>query len=184
MPIETDEPVLDKERLLDVVHYICSKCDPAELGNVKLHKVLYFADMLHFVGTGRALTGGEYQKQRFGPCARHLTWAICQLRDNGRLEVRQRDFHGFIKMDYIGRGEVRYVPLGNYVIPLLNDVIDFVCRHSAKEISELSHNAAWEAVKLGDRIPYFTAYWMQLPEVTDEDVAAAEVELRSIPEFA
>jgi hypothetical protein len=31
---------LDRDKLLDVVHYICARCDRRELGKVKLHKIL------------------------------------------------------------------------------------------------------------------------------------------------
>ena len=57
----------DREKFLEAVHYICTHCDPRELGRVKLHKILYFADMLHYVGYGRPLTGEEYQKQNSAP---------------------------------------------------------------------------------------------------------------------
>ncbi len=176
---------MDGEVCLDVVHYICSRCNPSELGNVKLHKILYFSDMLHFTATGRPLTGVEYQKQRFGPCARHLTRAIAELREQGRLNVHPREFYGFTKMDYIAVGAPRLDRLGNeIVLPLLNEVIDFVCSRSAKEISELSHNAAWDSVGYGDRIAYFTAFWMQIPELTEDHVTAAEERIARLPEFA
>lgn len=179
------EPKLDYERLLDVVHYICSKCDPSELGNVKLHKILYFADMLHFVDTGRALTGVEYQKQQFGPCARHLTKAISDLQKQGRIRVERRDFYGFRKMDYISVQAPRLEHLANEkIMPLLDAVIEFACRHSAKEISELSHTAAWSSVSMGERIPYFTAYWLKYPEITEEDIEEAERRVSQLPEFA
>lgn len=182
---DQNEPKLDYDRLQDVVHYVCSKCEPSELGNVKLHKILYFADMLHFASTGRALTGVEYQKQKFGPCARHLTKALCDLRDQGRLKIEKRSFYGFKKMDYVALGEPRLDSLDNEsVAALLDAVIDYVCQRSAREISELSHTAAWDAVGLGERIPYYTAYWLQHPEVTAEDVAEAERRLLRLPEFA
>src|SRR6266849_9373459 len=66
--VDVDEQIqFDRAKLLDVVHYVCAKVPVPELGRVKLHKNLYFADMLHFAATGRPLTGVEYQKQPFGP---------------------------------------------------------------------------------------------------------------------
>jgi len=182
---DPDEPQLDFERLLDVVHYICSKCDPSELGNVKLHKILYFSDMLHFAKTGRPLTGVEYQKQKYGPCARHLTKAVLELREQGRLKIEKRDFYGFKKMDYVAIGEPRLNRLANDNITTLVDlVIDFVCQRTAKEISELSHSSPWEAAEMGEKIPYYTAFWLQLPELTEYDVIEAENRLQELPEFA
>ena len=138
-----EEPTfeLDHQKLKDVVHYICSKCSPEELGNVKLHKILYFSDMLHFQSTGQPLTGVEYQKQKFGPTARHLGWAVGQLISENKLRSEDRDYYGFAKRAYISLSAPRNDRIGN-VTHLLDDVIDFVCARSAKEISELSHNVA------------------------------------------
>jgi hypothetical protein len=89
----------DRAKLKHAVHYICARCPVDELGKVRLHKMLYFADMLHFIGTGTPLTGVQYQKQKLGPIARHLNWAIDELIREGRLRVERRDYFGFEKMD-------------------------------------------------------------------------------------
>src|SRR5208337_999071 len=88
-------------KLKDVTHYVCYRCTQEELGNVKLHKILYFADMLHFLSERKPLTGVEYQKQAFGPVARHLSWAINELSKEGAIKVEKRDYFGFKKTDYI-----------------------------------------------------------------------------------
>ena len=75
--VSLDEDIqFDRRKLLSVVHCICATGPVEELGRVKLHKILYFADMLHYAARGQPLTGVEYQKQPFGPAARHLTWAL------------------------------------------------------------------------------------------------------------
>jgi hypothetical protein len=177
--IDIDEQIqFDRAKLLDVVHYVCDKLPPPELGRVKLHKILYFADMLHFAATGRPLTGVEYQKQPFGPVARHLTWAVRNLAAAGKLEVRRRDYFGFAKYDFIALEAPDTSRLSALERQLIDDVSAFVCAHSAREISELRHNAAWEGVAVGERIPYYTAFDLQPVEISDEDVewGAAEAE--------
>ncbi|MBU6379552.1 MAG: DUF4065 domain-containing protein [Gammaproteobacteria bacterium] len=173
----------NRQKMLDVVHYIVANCTPEELGNVKLHKVLYFADMLHFVHTGRPLTGVEYLKQKFGPCARHLNSVVSSLSKNNKIKVSRRDYFGFTKIDYIS---IAAPPnkLDNVEIAIIDACMNYVCQRTAKEISELSHNAAWELVKFGEVIPYETAYWLQHVEVTQEDVNEAVEQLRAIPEFS
>lgn len=175
-----DEPPFDRARLLDAVHYICSRCSREELGNVKLHKILYFADMLHFTSTGRPLTGVPYRKQSFGPVATHLTWATSQLARDGKIRVDRRDYYGFNKLDYVCVQPPKLDKLSNYAIQLLNDVIEFVCARSAKEISELSHNAAWDVVKMGDPIPYYSAFGMYPAAVSEADIKAAASEASRI----
>lgn len=176
-----DEQVqFDREKLLAVIHYVCEKLPTAELGRVKLHKILYFSDMLHFAATGRPLTGVEYRKQPFGPVARHLIWALRTLEENGCIEVRRRTYFGFPKDDFIVLRPSDRSRLSELERHLVDDVADFVCGRSAREISELSHNAAWESAAVGERLPYFTAFNLSPVEVTDDDVAWGESEARRI----
>lgn len=168
------------QKLKDVVHYICARCHQDELGNVKLHKLLYFADMLHFLSSNKPLTGVEYQKQSFGPVARHLSWAINELSREGALMVQKRDYYGFKKTDYLSLQPPSVSRLTNLEIALLNDVIEFVCERSAKEISELSHLEPWKAAEIGETLPYYSAYGLLPSVVTDDDVEAAIVHARSI----
>lgn len=171
------EPELRREKLLDVVHYVATQCDPSELGKVKLHKILYFTDMLHFLSTGESVTGCSYQKQQFGPVARHLSWAIDQLCKDGRLCVEQREYYGYKKLDLKPIASIdassRFT---NSELSLLGDVIDFVTSRSAKEISEISHNDAWKAVNVGEEIPYFSALGLIPSEVDEADLAWVEQE--------
>ena len=173
--MEMKAPVyrLDRDKLIKVVHYVCANCSPEELGSVKLHRILYFSDMLHFLSTGEPLTGVEYRKQQFGPTARHLAWAVNELAAQGKLKIEQRDYFGFSKTDYIAVQQPGPGSLSNHAVQILNDVIAFVCSRSAKEISELSHDAAWQAAEIGEVIPYHAALGLLPCAITDSDVAAA-----------
>ena len=170
----------DRAKLKDVVLYVCDNCDPSELGNVKLHKILYFSDMLMFMHSGKPLTGVDYIKQQFGPTARHLTSVVNELSSLGALKVETRDYFGFEKKSYIALAKPAAGALGNDEIEIISDVIDFVCARSAREISELSHDFAWLLAEMGERIPYAAAYGLQPAEITDHDRAAALAEARRI----
>ena len=173
-------PKFDRDKFLDVVHYICSRCEPEELGNVKLHKILYFADMMAFLDDFTPLTGAEYQKQKFGPVAKHLSWAISDLCKSGRISATKRSYFGFTKTDYISLLPPTSNRLSERDLNILNDMIDFVCARSAREISELSHNAAWHAARLGETIPYASALGLVPIFVSDQDIAAAMAEAKRI----
>jgi uncharacterized phage-associated protein len=167
-------------KLKDVVHFVCSQCRREELGNVKLHKILYFADMIHYISCGKPLTGVEYQKQQFGPVARHLSWAINELCKEGSLKVEKRDYFGFSKTDYYSTTRPSLARLSNSETQILQDVIDFVCARSAKEISELSHLAPWDAAEMGEVIPYYSSLALLPSAVSDADVDAAKKEAEAI----
>ena len=159
----------DREKFKEAILFIASYCPRAELGNVKLHKILYFSDMLFFLQEGRPLTGAEYVKQKFGPVARHLTAAIAELASEGRLTVTEEDYFGLSKKSYVPREAFNKTRLSDTEIALITEVADYVRGRSAKEISELSHTAVWEAAELGEPLPYFTALRLVPTEFTDAD---------------
>jgi uncharacterized phage-associated protein len=175
------EVQFDRSKFLDVIHYIVDAFDdPRELGNVKLHKALYFSDMLMYAATGVPITGVDYQKQQFGPVARHLTWALRELTRAGRINTERKDYYGFqrLEMRSLRRPELHRIAEAER--SLLDDVIAFVRNRSAREISELSHTAVWESRQIGDPIPYYTAFNLAPTVVTDEDVAWGVEEARKI----
>src|SRR5262245_62042967 len=130
----------DRERFKDVVHYIVhyvgDNLDPSKLGNTKLHKALYFADVLHYLDTGRPLTGADYQRQRFGPTARYLTWALKSLEAEGRISVSKSNYYGYAKTEYRALMPPRTAGLSRPQLQMVEHVIGFVCAHTAVEISE------------------------------------------------
>ena len=169
------QPVqFDREKLKEAVWLLASYCPTQELGNVKLHKMLYFSDMLHFLDEGHPITGVEYQKQKFGPTARYLAAALRSLETDGVLRIIEEPYHGFFKKTYMILSPYKASRLDYKEQSLLKEVADFVRGKTAKEISELSHNAAWEAASLGDPIPYFTALRLVPDESTDEDLVWAD----------
>jgi uncharacterized phage-associated protein len=179
--VSLDEDIqFDRSKLLSVVHYICATVPVEELGRVKLHKILYFADMLHYAARGQPLTGVEYQKQPFGPAARHLKWALQTLEDRGQLTVSRRDYFGFPKDDFLSLREPDPESLTGYERELLGEVADFVRLRSARQISEFSHNDAWSAVSMGERIPYYTAYSLCPVALDENDLAWGELEARKV----
>ena len=178
--MEEDYIRFDRRKFKQVVHYICAHCDADKLGNIKLHKILYFADMMHFSSKGKPLTGVDYLKQRFGPIARHLTSALSDLQAEGKLDVRTRDYFGFQKKDYVSVAPLEALSITNEEAELLQDVIAFVCEHSAKTISDLSHDLTWQIAKLGERMPYAAVEGWGPSVVSDRDVELATTEARRI----
>jgi uncharacterized phage-associated protein len=163
----------DKKKFEDVVHYVCNACknNPDTLGKTKLHKILYFADMLHFIDTFEPLTGVEYQKQPFGPTARHLGWALNELEKTKKIKVSETSYFGLRKFDFLSLKEPKSNRISEDEKSLLDAVIAFVCGMTANEISDLSHQAPWEKAKIGEVIPYESAFLLLQPEeITQETI--------------
>lgn len=171
------KPVFDRDKFKAAIHYLCHHAD-RDFGRIKRHKALYFADMVHFIGVARPLTGVEYVKQQFGPTARHLKWALDELTRENKLFIVPEDYFGLGKDSFHSSKEPATNLLSEKEQRLLDETLRFIANFSATAISELSHNEAWHAFRIGDVIPYETAYWLVPTEVTDDDMAWAETQMR------
>lgn len=162
----------DRNKFKEIVLYVANNCAPANLGAVKLHKVLYFSDMLSFAFTGAPITGAVYRKRPHGPTADHLLAAVSELQREQALRVDSVDYFGYRKRQFTALRKPIDGVLSNFEEALLNDVIEFVCReNTAKTISEFSHQRPWDLVEFGDVIAYESAFLLFPEEVSEEALA-------------
>jgi hypothetical protein len=169
----------DREKFKETVLYIITHCDADHLGAVKLHKCLYFSDMLHFAFYGAPITGSQYRKRPFGPTSDDLLPALNDLSRAGAIDVQDVNYFGYRKKEYVGLRDPDSSRFNEHEQGLLNDVIEFVCRgNTAKTISEFSHNRAWEKAEYGAELPYHTAFYLLPMQVSEEakEWASKEVE--------
>jgi hypothetical protein len=162
----------NRQKLKNLVLLVCNSCQPSELGGVKLHKVLYFSDMLYYAATRRPITGETYVKQTFGPVAKHLPIIIRELVAEGRLEESFVNYYGFSKREFRAAREPDLSHFAADELATVRDVVEFVCRkNTAKTISEFSHTRVWEAAEMGEELPYFTVYAMYPAEISEDYLA-------------
>lgn len=174
----------NRAKFKDVVHYAVhfatTNFDAMMLGNTKLHKILYYCDMLQYLQTGRPLTGSDYLRQRFGPTSRFLGLGLKELKIEGRIFVGSTNYYGYNKAEYQSLEKPDTGRLSRDEIDLIEHIAKFVCAHTAVEISEFTHDDVWASVPMGERIPYYAAFAMFPAEITDEDVEDATQELTNI----
>ena len=171
----------DRNKLKAVVLYTCTKCDPTRLGAVKLHKVLYFADMLHYASTQRPITGATYRKRPLGPTCNSLPSVLRELEEAGAVQVREVDYFGYRKKEYHATQGVDIARFNSFELRLLDEIIDFVCNdNTARSISDFSHKRPWELAEFGDELPYYTAYHLFPPELSEDTIAWADEEARKL----
>jgi hypothetical protein len=148
----------DRNKLKAAILRICASCPPERLGAVKLHKVLYFADMISFALSGRAVTGAEYRKRPFGPTCVPLLPVLREMENDGQLIIREDEYFGLTKKTYQPLVQADDNRLSKDEGDLLEAVIDFVCnQNTARSISEISHQLPWELAEFGETISYDTA---------------------------
>lgn len=167
----------DRQKFKDVIHYVVANTRPDELGRVKLHKILYFTDMIWFIAEGRGLTGAEYRKQPMGPVATGLGIALGELEDEGCIRIGRMKYFGYDKATYEALKSLPQDRLSATERQLVDDVVEFVCRNNtARSISDFSHTRVWEATENGAVMPYFTALNLLPVEVEDAAISWAREE--------
>jgi hypothetical protein len=163
----TEGMALDRGKFKELVVHLCASAEQAGdegFGMVKLNKLLYHSDFEAFRLLGHPITGETYEKQEFGPVARHLPIVLDELAASGRL-----------KWQSIPRGpHTRKVPTVTPDPDAVADIGQFasdelqviraaekeLSAHGGRSASEWSHehSAGWRmARKYGDEIDYVTA---------------------------
>jgi hypothetical protein len=166
---------LDRQKLKSAILRIVSRCNADELGGVKLHKALYYADMVAFAATGSPITGAEYRKRPFGPTCDAALKAVRELEQAGALTVRDVEYYGYNKKEFHLAKEPDFQGLSEDELALLDEMTSFVCRdHTARAISEISHDVSWQMTEMGKIIPYYLSFNLVPAIVSDETVAWAE----------
>ncbi len=174
----------DLQKFKDVVHYAIEYASQnigtEAMGNTKLHKCLYYADILTFLDTMRPLTGADYHRQKFGPTARQLALALRQLAEEAQVRVDSVNYFGYSKKEYVLIAASNAERLSNRERDLIAHVIRFVCEKSAVEIGEFSHDEVWASVPVGARIPYFSAFAMFPAVYSEDDLKDAQQEILEV----
>ena len=151
---------LNRNKLKELILLICRECrDPEKLGAVKLQKILWYSDGRSFTMTGEPITGETYIKGQFGPVSPHVNALVRELEAEGKLTVRDVEYKGYPKKEYIARADADKSLFSEGELNLIKENIRNICEdHTASSISERSHNFVWEAAAMNEPIPY-EALW-------------------------
>jgi hypothetical protein len=153
---------MDRQKFKHLVHYIISsrRHDPDSLGAIKLNKILWLSDLRAYHQTGESITGARYIKREFGPVPASVMPVLHELEVEGSIRIREAPHYGKQKTEYVDLSPVTsdYF-LQPVEIEIVRHTIDEVCdRHTAKSISEASHDHVWEAAADGEEIPHYTVF--------------------------
>ncbi len=175
------EIVFDQEKFDNLVLYVASKCpDPTKLGAVRLRKILYYADSLHYMKTRRPIAGAVYIKWEKGPVPRQLEASLDRLERSGALVVKQ-DMHpyGYPMTFYYALREPDIKRFDAEEISLVDELIQIICsEYTAESISKLSHHNAWEVAEIGEELPYETVFVRWFGEINEDAVEWAKKEIK------
>jgi hypothetical protein len=151
----------DPEKFRELVVYVAANFgDEPPLGDVKLNKILHFADFLAYNRLGRAITGARYKKEKKGPIAVPLKPARKQLEAEDAVELEYKRWPHLRNPQTITRARRRPADVFS---PAEREIVDTVMAAlrsaTADETSELSHQRSpgWVLGEMHEDIPYDAA---------------------------
>ena len=169
---------MDQAKFKSLVHYICAKCeDHSKLGAIKLNKVLLYSEREAFLRLGAPITGARFVKRQFGPVPIAIVSTLEELQGEGAILIRDRLMYGKQKRDFINLKEADCSMFTAQEISIVDRVTHEICfLHTARSISEKTHDDVWEMAQIGEEIPLFTVFAVQ-GEVDETDIAWAQEKL-------
>ncbi len=162
------------QKYKDMVHYIISRCkNPADLGAIKLNKILWYADTLSYRATGAPISGEAYVKRQHGPVPKGIVKTLKELKSEKKITVAEPSSQ-FQPREFVSIKKPDLSKINESEQEIINVVIDkIINNHTATSISDLSHDAIWEAAEIGEEIPIFTVFAAKAAPVTTEDMSWA-----------
>jgi uncharacterized phage-associated protein len=167
------------EKLGEILLHIAQKSagDP-KFGAVKLNKLVFFADCMSFIRSGKTITGSKFMRLGMGPVPKRLKPVRDKLIEDGRAALQKKslvsgwDQHRFIALD-----SPRLDPLFTAgEVALLDTVIDDFRDHTAEEISDFSHTMpAWNIAEDREEIPIESAFILSLVPTAEDEILALEL---------
>lgn len=135
--------VFDFDRSLNALLYVANRVDRSD--KHKVFKILYFADMLHLLNYGRAITGDRYVAMKYGPVPSYIYDMVKSV--EGKSLYVKEELKAFFAvegdvikplrdadMDYLSASDVQK----------LNECISQYKDNSFNQMTLLSHGSAWE----------------------------------------
>lgn len=166
----------DADKFERLVHYVCQKAhNPEILGATKLNKILWLADMYAYMHWGNPITGERYIKRQYGPVPEHILSALDALKAKGAIVWRDADYYGRQKREYVALCPSDVTEFSAEEISLVDEVFNYICHnHTARSISDMSHNVIWKIANIGEAIPYETVFAVHQGEIDEVDIAWAK----------
>lgn len=170
----------NKKKLQDLILYILLRYNNPYLSETKLQKLLYFCDFGNYEESGKAITGYQYQKNRYGPTIMSLPKLLSEMEKKGIIKIiggtnyygsPQRTF-SVLRADI--EPEKTFSKSELYLIDKVNEAYD---KLTPSEASRLSHtDIPFLATKDFQTINYkYVVYRENLEkELSEEDEDAKE----------
>jgi hypothetical protein len=154
-----------------VLHMIWRTNHVAGFGLTKLNKALWFSEARSYEAYGALITGEEFVRDKYGPRSKHLREICAELEADGLVEPFVENVGEYNATRYRALSPADTSMFSQHQMTLIDWWIATIAdKHTAKSISELSHDYGWEVARMGEPLPAhaFLARRIREPQTDDE----------------
>lgn len=159
---------LDKEKYKAAFLYIAQSLGKIE-GMKKAYKLFYFLDFDFYEAYGRPFTGDVYKSLQMGPVPIYFPSVTGELVMEGKIRIdhqKTSPTHEFDTNIYVPLAKVNY-SFTDEEKKMLDRIVKLYGSQSGKNLENMSHSEApYNAVEVGQIIPYEYAIYRDTPELT------------------
>jgi antitoxin SocA-like protein len=168
----------DLEKLKRLIHYVAWKAGKRDwFGATKLYKVLWFADARQFVLTKKPITDAVYIREKYGPVPKDAMIARRELERERAIKVSKEGTLTRIvalsepDVSIFSADEIKSV---DYWIEHIDK------EHTAKSISDQSHDYAWDIAKMGEELPLVAVLANRIREPDERELERLRKRARAL----
>lgn len=142
-------------RLPELAHYVIAQVPPRQLGATKLNKLLWFIDCSGYNELGYTISGlNQYARREFGPAPFKMPVVIRALEKSGAISKSESGTAiGYLRSEYSSVLDPKSECFTDSERAIIHRVINEHLTVSAREVSDISHDALWEQTEMDKPMP-------------------------------
>lgn len=162
-----------RTRLRELMLFVAERCqyDP-NFGVTKLNKILFYCDFFAFAKLGKPITGIPYNKLPYGPVPTAAESTRRQMERDEDIVITSGGRSSFHPQRMVPLRDANLTLFSGPEVALVDGIIEALSDSTGSQLRDLSHGKAWQAVEMGQTIPYEAVFVSDEP-YTEEDVARA-----------
>lgn len=143
----------DREKFKNLVVYIAWKAGRRDwFGATKLNKVLWFSEARAYVFHGSPIVGATYIREKFGPVPKQMMPIRKELEKARQIRVFQEG--SLVRITADKKPDMSQFTKTE--LQIIDHWIEHIDKeHTAKSISDKSHDYAWEIAREGEEVPLY-----------------------------
>lgn len=132
---------------------------------VKLNKLAFYSDFLHYSMYSSSISGSRYRRIRYGPVSSDYEHYLAKMQSEGLIKIKEIPYpEGYVGEKYICVMDTNYEMFSSYEIKIMEYVSNFFSGFNSTDMSNYSHeDPAVIGTSEGDLISYKNAKKIKLP---------------------